>query len=108
MDPIDSPSFEGSPCSCCRSMPVAAAVVVVVAAAAVVFAAAVADFSHSHSRYRCLMMKMKTWHCSASRGHWGHPLCTHKGHRWSRSHRYDSSPPAGRSTWSTRRERWHG
>jgi hypothetical protein len=31
-------------------------------------------------RYRCLMMKMKTWHCSASRGHWGHPLCTHNGH----------------------------
>jgi len=111
VDPIDSPSFEGSPCSCCRSMPAADSVVVDFAAVVVVFAVAVADFSHSHySRYRCLMMsKMKTWHSgSAARGHWGRPLCTHKGHRWSRSHRYDSSPPAGRSTWSTRRERWHG
>jgi len=70
--PVDSPSFEGSPCSCCHSMP---AVVVFAVDSAVVFAV---DF-----RCRCLMTLMKScWHSGlASKALEGHSLCTHKGHR---------------------------
>jgi len=108
--PVDSPSFEGSPCSCCHSMPAVVVVVVfaVAAAAAVDSAVVVFVVANSHD-FRCHLTKigMKScWHCLAAKAHEGLLLCTHKGHRSSHSHRCDSSPPAGQSTWSTRRERW--
>ena len=70
--PVDSPSFEGSPCSCCHSMP-----------AVVVFAVAAAVYFVDVFRCRCLMTLMKScWHSGlASKALEGHSLCTHKGHR---------------------------
>lgn len=75
--PVDSPSFEGSPCSCCHSMP---AVVVFAVDSAVVFAV---DFAVDFRCQCCLMTLMKScWHSGlASKALEGHSLCTHKGHR---------------------------
>jgi len=44
----------------------------------------------------------RSWCCSilASRVRWSSHLWTRTGRRWTRSHRFYSSPPVGRSTWS--------